>query len=34
MMVVAAVQPIVGDDTPSMSVAVNIEVARKKLFGD
>jgi hypothetical protein len=29
-----AVQAVVGDDTASMSVTVNIEVARKKLFGD
>jgi uncharacterized protein DUF5681 len=29
-----AVQPVVGDDPAGTSVAVNIEVARKKLFGD
>jgi hypothetical protein len=29
-----AVQPTVGDDTASMSVTLNIEVVRKKLFGD
>jgi hypothetical protein len=29
-----AAQPIVGDDTASTSVTVNIEAARKKLFGD
>jgi predicted aspartyl protease len=29
-----AVQPVVGDTTASTSVTVNIEAARKKLFGD
>jgi hypothetical protein len=29
-----AVQPIVGDTTAGMSVTLNIEVVRKKLFGD
>jgi len=29
-----AVQPVVGDTTASMSVTLNIEVVRKKLFGD
>jgi hypothetical protein len=29
-----AVQPIVGDNTASTSVTLNIEVVRKKLFGD
>jgi Family of unknown function (DUF5681) len=29
-----AVQPVVGDDTASTSVTVNIEAVRKKLFGD
>ena len=29
-----AVQPVVGDITGGMSVTLNIEVVRKKLFGD
>ena len=29
-----AVQPVVGDNTAGMSVTLNIEVVRKKLFGD
>jgi hypothetical protein len=29
-----AVQPVVGDDTAGTSVTVNLEVARKKLFGN
>jgi hypothetical protein len=29
-----AVQPIVGDNTASTSVTLNIEVVRRKLFGD
>jgi hypothetical protein len=29
-----AVQPIVGDTAAGMSVTLNIEVVRKKLFGD
>ena len=29
-----AVQPLVGDSAAGMSVTLNIEVVRKKLFGD
>jgi hypothetical protein len=29
-----AVQPVVGDTTAGMSVTLNIDVVRKKLFGD
>jgi hypothetical protein len=29
-----AVQPVVGDNTASTNVNLNIEVVRKKLFGD
>jgi hypothetical protein len=29
-----AVQPVVGDISGGMSVTLNIEVVRKKLFGD
>jgi phage-related protein len=29
-----AVQPIVWDNTAGMSVALNLEAVRKKLFGD
>jgi hypothetical protein len=29
-----AIQPIVADNTGSMSVTLNIEAVRKKLFGD